>query len=478
MIFNSIIYFLFLTASVLLYYVIPVRFRNYLLLILSALFYMYVNVAYIFIILFIIISNFYIAIDMEKTPSDRRRRLFLNISLLINIGILVFFKYWNFIILNFFEFFGVFHQNNTANIPVIEVFLPLGLSYYTFQTIGYMLDVYHGSVSSEKSISQFALFTLFFPKLLVGPIERANHFLPQLKKQIHFNKENITEGAKRIAWGLFKKLVVADRIAIYHNMVINTSYQQSGETILLACVLYTFQVYADFSGYTDIALGTARMFGYDLMENFKCPLLAKSVGDFWRRWHISLSSWVNHYIFNPIVFKRRDWGILGVFYGLIISFVIIGIWHGAAWNYVLFGLLQAFAMIYEVLTRKARKRVSQKMPASIYNTASIIFTFSFVTFSLIIFQSPTVADAVSIVRKIFINPGEVFYDKPSTLLFMLIGCMVILLIDIDKEYGPLFKFSLFSNRSWIVQQVCYALLLIYILLAGVFDGGQFIYFSF
>lgn len=478
MIFNSIIYFLFLGASLLLYYAVPVRLRNYLLLLLSMLFYMYVNVAYIFIILFIIISNYYIGIAIGNTPNKKRRRFFLNISLIINIGILVFFKYWNFLIWNIFSLFGIMPENNMSNRLIIEVFLPLGLSYYTFQTIGYMLDIYRGSVRAEKSISQFALFTLFFPKLLVGPIERASHFLPQLKKQIHFNKENITEGAKRIVWGLFKKLVVADRIALYHNLVINTSYHQSGQTILLACVLYTFQVYADFSGYTDIALGTARMFGYDLMENFKRPLLAKSVSDFWRRWHISLSSWVNDYIFNPIVFKRRDWGIWGVFYGLIVSFVIIGVWHGAAWNYVLFGLLQAFAMIYEVITRKSRKRLSKRIPASIYTTLSIILTFSFVTFSLIIFQSATVADAISILKSIFVKQGELFYDKPSTLLFMLIGCIVILLIDIDKEYGRLFKFSLFSNKSWVVQQVSYALLLIYILLAGVFDGGQFIYFSF
>lgn len=437
---------------------------------------MYVKVEYIFIVLFIIIINYLIGIALEKAQNRKIRLFFLYSSVVVNLGILIFFKYWNFLIGNLMNLLGVIHIREMPNIPFIEIVLPLGLSYYTFQTIGYILDIYRGSIKAEKSLSQFTLFTLFFPKLLVGPIERANHFLPQLKKRIYFDKQNITEGAKRIAWGLFKKLVVADRIAIYHSMVISTSKHQSGETILLACVLYTFQVYADFSGYTDIALGTARMFGYDLMENFKRPLLARSVSDFWRRWHISLSSWVNDYIFNPIVLKKRYWGIWGVFYGLLISFVVIGIWHGAAWNYVLFGLLQAVAMIYEVATRKTRKRISKRIPPVIYNIASIILTFSFVTFSLIIFQSPTIDSALVIIDRIFSNSGELFI-YPSAALFMIIGCAIMLVYDLQEEY-KIWSISLFSNKSWLVQQLSYALLLIYILLAGVFDGGQFIYFAF
>jgi alginate O-acetyltransferase complex protein AlgI len=461
----------------LLYYSFPPKFRNYLLIALSAIFYMYVKVEYIFIILFIILVNYLLGIAIEKAGNKNKRFLYLNLSLFVNLGILIFFKYWNFLLRNLLDLLGLFHFNSTISIPFSEIILPLGLSYYIFQTIGYILDVYRGSIHAEKSITQFSLFTLYFPKLLVGPIERANHFLPQLKKNIYFDKENITEGAKRIAWGLFKKLVVADRISIYHSTVMLSTESQSGGTILFACILYTFQVYADFSGYTDMALGTARMFGFDLMENFKRPLLAKSVSDFWRRWHISLSSWVNDYIFNPIVLKKRDWGIWGVFYGLVISFVVIGIWHGAAWNYVLFGFLQALAMIYEVTTRKTRKRISKRMNSSIYNILSILFTFLFVTFSLIIFQSATFLEATNIIKRIFTNTGTLFYDKPSTLLFMIIGCALLLLVDIDREY-KLFKFSLFSNSNWVIQQLSFALLLIYILLAGVFDGGQFIYFSF
>lgn len=475
MLFTSVIYFLFLTCTLSVYYLLPVKYRNYLLIAVSAFFYMYVKVEYIFIIIFIIISNYLIGIQIEKAGNKKKRIRYLYVSLFVNIGILVFFKYWNFIIENIFGFLNLFHVKKS--IPILEIALPLGLSYYIFQTIGYIIDIYRGSQKAEKNIFRFSLFTLFFPKLLVGPIERAGTFLPQLAKNISFDKENIIEGGKRIAWGLFKKLVVADRISIYQTVVDANPQQQGGLTILFATVLYTFQVYADFSGYTDIAIGTARLFGFNLMENFKRPLLAKNLSDFWRRWHISLSSWVNDYIFNPIAFNRREWGNWGVFYAILISFIVIGIWHGATWNYVLFGILQAAALIYETVTKKVRKKIAKKIPPSIYNNVSILLTFLYVSFSLIVFRSATFGKAMSIIDGIFSKPGELFFDKPSTILFILIGCGMMMIYDIQEEF-KIFRFSLFSNKNWIVQHISYALLLIYILVAGVFDGGQFIYFSF
>lgn len=437
---------------------------------------MYVKPSYLILIIFIIVTNYWIGIQIEK--SNRKQKSgFLYLSLFINLGILIFFKYWNFLIENLFQLVGLLGVSNTNSPPFLDIVLPIGLSYYIFQIIGYNIDINRGTIKAETNIFDFSLFVLFFPKLMVGPIERANHFLPQLKKRILFKKENIVEGGKRIVWGLFKKLVVADRISIYHDAVMSTVNQQSGATILFASVLYTFQVYADFSGYTDIALGTARMFGYDLMENFKRPLLAKNVGDFWRRWHISLSSWVSDYIFNPIAFKRRDWGNFGVFYALIISFVVIGIWHGATWNYVLFGIVQALALIYETLTRRARKNIAKKVNTVLYRDISIVLTFIFITFSLIIFQSSTFSDALSIVKGIFSNHGEFFFDDPPQLTFMLIGCVMLILCDIQEEFR-IFNFSLFSNKNWMIQQIAFSLLLVYILIAGVFDGGEFIYFAF
>lgn len=437
---------------------------------------MYVKVSYIFIILFIILINYWLGILIQRTGSKQRKKAFFYLSLLVNLSVLIFFKYWNFLIENLFEFFGWLHLNNSVSAPFLDIALPIGLSFYIFQTIGYITDIKRGSIQAETNFYRFTLFTIYFPKLLVGPIERANHFLPQLKRKISFDKENITEGAKRIAWGLFKKLVVADRIAIYHSKVMSTLDHQSGGTILLACVLYTFEIYADFSGYTDIALGTARMFGFNLMENFKRPLLAKNVSEFWRRWHISLSSWVNDYIFNPMALKYRDWGQWGVFFALFVSFVVIGIWHGAAWTYVFFGVLQAIALIYETVTRRARKKISKKINLYLYHTISILLTFLFVTFSLIIFQSQTIPDAFKIIGRMFTNSGPL-YLYPSIGLFMITGCAIMMIYDFQEEYR-IWSFSLFSNKSWLIQEVAYALLLIYILVAGVFDGGQFIYFAF
>lgn len=475
MLFTSVIFFLFLAGSLLIYYLLPVAYRNYFLIAASILFYMYVKVTYVLIILFVIVVNYLIGIQIEKSASKKQQKRYLHLSLFVNLGLLIFFKYWDFLIGNLFNFLGWFSIENP--VPILRIALPLGISYYIFQTIGYLVDIYRGSQKAEKNIFHFSLFMLFFPKLLVGPIERARGFLPQLKRNIYFDKENIVEGTKRIAWGLFKKLVVADRISIYQTIVVSNLEQQGGLTILFATILYTFQVYADFSGYTDIAIGTARLFGFNLMENFRRPLLAKSLSDFWRRWHISLSSWVNDYIFNPIAFKRREWGVWGVSYALLISFVVIGIWHGASWNYVLFGVLQALALIYETFTKKARRKISKKIPQFVYGSMSVLFTFLFVSFSLIIFRTETFDGAMNILRGIFSAPGTLFFDKPSTLLFMLMGCAIMMIYDMQEEF-KLFHFSFFSNRNWMVRHISYAFLLIYILLAGVFDGGQFIYFAF
>ncbi len=436
---------------------------------------MYGGAKYIFIIAFVTAINFLFGILIEKAERRYEKLLYLNLSLIINIGILVFFKYSNFVLENIFGLLNIF--NPKSKIPLFELILPLGLSYYIFQTIGYIIDVFRGSQNAERNIFHFSLFMLFFPKLLVGPIERAHHFLPQTARNFRLKKENIIEGLRRIAWGIFKKLVVADRISIYENFIMKDPGQYGGFTMLFATVLYTFQVYADFSGYTDIAIGTARLFGFDLMENFRRPLLAKNISDFWRRWHISLSSWVNDYIFNPIAFKRRDWGNWGVFYALVISFVVIGIWHGPSWNYVLFGLLQAFALIYETITKKQRKKISKKAPAFLYNGLSILLTFLFVSFSLIIFRTSTISDAMVIIRGIFSPLGHLYYDKAATIFFMLIGCLVMMIADAGIEFRPN-GISLFRNNNWVVKNLSYAFLVIYILLAGVFDGGQFIYIAY
>jgi D-alanyl-lipoteichoic acid acyltransferase DltB (MBOAT superfamily) len=473
--FTSIIFFLFLVGTLIAYYCFPPKYRNYLLIVASTFFYVYAGTSFILLLVSLILSNYFVGLILEESKVEEKRKLYLFLGIGINLCSLIFFKYWNFLLVNIAQILSLFRSD--ISLPYSHIGLPLGLSYYIFQFVGYLVDIFWKHERAEKNFFHFSLFIMFFPKIPVGPIERAGNFLTQLTQKISFRTENLVDGGKRIVWGLFKKLVVADRIAIFQSAVLSTQHQQSGVTLVFASLLYTFQVYADFSGYTDIALGTARLFGFNLIENFKRPLLAKNISEFWRRWHISLSSWVNDYIFTPLAFKKRAWGIAGVFYSLILSFAIIGIWHGPTWNYLLFGLLQAFALMYEYSTRRLRKRLAKRISPAIYNGMSILFTFLYISFGLIIFRTDTFKGAAAIIGSIFTHKGPLYFDKPSTFLFMIMGCMIMMIYDLQKEFR-LFHFSLFSNKKWIIQQISYAFLIIYILLAGVFDGGQFIYFAF
>lgn len=475
MISTSIIYFLFLFFAFVAYYIVPAKFRNYILLFTSLIFYMYIKIELVLLISIVVLANYISGRKIDASSSKKQKKKFLYFSLFINLGILIYFKYWNFFIENILELLTVL--NVKSNYKLIEIILPLGLSYYIFQLIGYNLDIYRGSQKAEKNFSVFSLFVLFFPKLLVGPIERAKNLLPQLRVDRVFRTEYFIEGSKQIIWGLFKKLVVADRISLYVDAVYSNLPQHNNSTFIVATLLYPVQVYADFSGYTDIALGTAKLFGINLIDNFKRPFFARNVSDFWRRWHISLSSWVNDYIYNPIVFNHRDWGNKSIYYALIVSFVTIGIWHGASWNFVIFGLLQSLALILEVVTRKSRKQIKAVVSESIYNNSSQVFTYLFFAFSLIIFRTTSLADASNILNVIKSGFGPVFIDQPSTFIFVLIGIAILFTYDFRQEFltnRPLLN----EKRKWLLLHLPYALLLIVILISGVFDGGQFIYFAF
>ena len=476
MISTSIVYFVFLIATLALFYLVPLKYRNFILITASLFFYLYVKLSYVYIIIFIILSNYLIGIKIGEATDKILRRRYLYFSLIINLGILVYFKYWNFIIDNIALFSSDNYLRN--NYLLTEVILPLGLSYYIFQTIGYILDIYRGFQKPEKDFFRFSLFTLFFPKLLVGPIERAKNLLPQLASDHVFRQGNIVEGSRLIAWGLFKKMVVADRIGMYVDAIYGNLPHHNSTSFYFATLLYPFQVYADFSGYTDIALGSAKLFGFNLIDNFRRPLLSKNVSDFWRRWHISLSSWVNDFIYNPIVYTRRNWGNMGVSYALLISFIIIGVWHGASWNFVLFGILQATALIYEVFTKNWRKKISKKIPSYIYNSLSTLLTFLFFAFSLVVFRTTTFSGAKRILQIVQTPPGKLFIDSFATILFIFVGISIMMIADIRKEYKSSANAQVKPEKSWILIHLAYALLLIYILVAGVFDGGQFIYFAF
>lgn len=481
MLFNSFEFLLFLPAVFIVYYLVPQKYRWLFTFLVSAFFIAYAKIDCLISVLAIIVVNYFTGLYIEKYQGRKRvMKWILALSLVADIGALSYFKYLNFLFDNFSGLAGLFGIR--LDIPHLDILLPLGISFYTFQAIGYNLDIYRGMMKAEKQFHIFATYLIFFPKLIAGPIERAQNFIPQLYKKITFEPANINAGIKLMIWGFFKKLVIADRIAIYVDSVYGNLEYHSGLTVLVAAILFAFQIYADFSGYTDIALGAARILGFRLMQNFERPFMATSVPDFWRRWHISLSGWADDYIYKPFVASYRYWGYWGVVLGLLLTFFVIGIWHGPSWNFVLFGLLQAAMIFYDLLTKKLRKRfrksLKNRFETLVYNNISRLLTFGFITFSMIFFKATTFEHALMAIKKIItIEPGALFYGTKSTFVFAIFGIVFLWMAELRKEYG-LFRFSILDNRYLAVRLVKFAVLIVIIMLTGVFDGGQFIYFQF
>ena len=338
MLFNSVTFVAFFTVVTLIYYVLPQRFKWVWLFAGSASFYIWSRPVLIIIPLSIILMSYICGIQLEKCTTQRKKRIILLLGVFANVGVLVFYKYANFFsnaIFDAINFFTTKLSNSAAflaNPFIIKVLVPLGLSYITFQTLGYLLEIYRGNAPAEKHVGLFATYLMFFPKIISGPIERAHHFLPQLKTEIKFNPAHVSGGLKLVLWGAVKKLVIADRLAIYVNDVFSNLHNHNGKTLLLASVFLTVQMYADFSGYTDIALGLSKILGFDIIQNFNRPFFATTISEFWRRWHISLSTWFADYVYTPLAIANRAWGVWSVVFSSMVTFVILGLWHGANWN--------------------------------------------------------------------------------------------------------------------------------------------------
>ena len=483
MIFTSIVFALFFLIVAIFNYLLPVKYRWMWLLATSVFFYMYIIPAYILVAGFIIFLTYYAGIQIEKNAETKKAMQFYVLAIIANIGVLIFFKYTNFFTAIAFDSINftrqrLFHINDTWNNSLlVNVVAPLGISYITFQAIGYLIEIKRGNHAAEKSLGHFSTFLLFFPKIIAGPVERAHNFLPQITQIKKFDYSKISLGLKLIVWGLFKKLVIADRLSIYVDAVLGNVRHHSGLTLIVAVIFYVFQMYADFSGYTDMALGFAKIVGFDLIQNFNRPLLSKSVTEFWRKWHISLSTWFADYFYNPIAIAKRDWGNWSVVYAFFITFIVLGFWHGANWTFIIFGALQGLILTIEFFTRKLRKNIRKKMPVFLNNISGIIFTVCYFAFSLIFFRANSLTKALSIVKRIFTAKGSIYFENPSIILFSIVGIGFLSLVEFKKEYfNDLFTFS--NNKNWLVRNCYYCLLIMIILIAGVFDGGEFIYFQF
>ena len=472
MLFNSFEFLLFFPSVCIIFYALRrAKYQNIFLLLASYYFYMKWKPVYAVLILTSTAITYGCGLFVEKYQGNKRKqKAFLVTSLVINLAILFVFKYFNFInesLFNVLELLGV-----RWTVPNLDILLPVGISFYTFQALGYSIDVYRGTIKAEKNFFTYALFVSFFPQLVAGPIERAKNLLPQFHEEHPFNYDNAVEGCKMMLWGYFMKLCVADRLAEYVDAVYNNVAQHNGNSLILATVFFTFQIYCDFGGYSLIARGAAKVMGFNLMENFHRPYLALSIKEFWKRWHISLSTWFMDYVYIPLGGNRVRYA--RHLTNLMITFLVSGIWHGANWTFVLWGLWHGVFICLDNLYRHYFGKMKQNKP--IAKLISIAVVFLIACFGWIFFRANTVDDAFNIISKIFTEHSGIFINNRSLMVFSFMSLFILIAKDIKDEYS--LKFNFMHSKYCIVRYISYIALVFYILLYGVYNGGQFIYFQF
>ena len=421
----------------------------------------------VFSLLFTIVNYFWgILLEKYSNKPALKNKLFW-LTIIIDIGILALFKYFDTYLDEINSLF--FDSGIYAESPYLKVMIPLGISYYTFQCLGYLIRIDRGSEKAEHDLATFGTYLLFFPKFLAGPVERSNHFFPQMKNIGKFDWEQINTGCRLFLWGLFKKIVIADTLCVSVSKVYENVYQFSGLQLFTILIVETIYIYCDFSGYSDMALGTAKLFGINLIDNFNRPFLSKNISEFWRRWHISLSSWCNDFIYNPFIVKFRRFGNATVSGGIFLTFFIVGIWHGANLTFVILGLLQAIAIVYEFYTKKKRLKFASGFSKSTVNTVSRVIVFFYMAFSMVFFFSNTVADAAHFISHIFqnIHLGSNqfnFISNEPQFFFALLCFLIIFIIEIYNEKGKNLL-SVYLKQPiwlrWIGYLICIVLICLF-----------------
>ncbi|WP_405606333.1 MBOAT family O-acyltransferase [Polaribacter sp. Asnod1-A03] len=485
MIFNSLDFAVFLPVVFILYWFVfykNLKQQNLLIVAASYLFYGWWDWRFLSLIFFSTVVDFLIGRKLKIEKEHTKRKILLWVSILVNLGFLGFFKYYNFFLDNFisaFSFFGTEIQVNNLNI-----ILPVGISFYTFQTLSYTIDVYRKKLEPTEDFIVFAAFVSFFPQLVAGPIERATHLLPQFTKEKKIKFINIQFGVIRVLWGLFKKVVIADRLALTVNTVYNSPDEFGGIHYIIATILFAFQIYCDFSGYSDIAIGVARMFNFKLMENFKSPYFSKSLGEFWRRWHISLSTWFRDYLYIPLGGNRVN--TFRMYFNLFLVFVVSGFWHGAQWTFIIWGFVHGIILIIENIVNTKKLNLDKKKSA-FFNFIKIIFTFCIVCFAWVFFRANSTNDAFLIISNLFdfsqslvtITRGMHLYINNPLWKFLgnfLLIC-ILLLVEFLVIKNKLNEAKIIKKRP-LIRWSIYTSLVLAILIFGYFEVNQFIYFQF
>jgi alginate O-acetyltransferase complex protein AlgI len=481
MLFNSVEFLIFFPLVVVVYFFLPLRLRIAFLVIASYYFYMSWRVEYILLIVASTLIDYFAGRKLGEEIRTQFRKLYLFLSLGSNLGILFFFKYFNFFNESFQSLFSQVNINYTAS--NLNLLLPVGISFYTFQTLSYTINVYRGIQKPEQNFFKFALYVSFFPQLVAGPIERPERLLPQFDKKNSIDYERVTDGLKLMAWGFFKKLVIADRLGAIVNSVYNDPTNFSGIPLLLATYFFAFQIYCDFSGYSDIAIGAAKVLGYDLMENFRQPYFASSIADFWRRWHISLSTWFRDYVYIPLGGNKL--GEVRLFINLLVVFVISGLWHGANWTFVIWGGLNGILMVMSIYGSKVYKKIFTdryyQRQSVLLTGINIFATFHLVLLTWVFFRANSITDALYIIRNIFtgieIKAGYgLDLGGSYEILITAAALVTLLLVDFLRERGITINFM--RSRPVYFRWALYYALVLSILLFGEFGISEFIYFQF
>ncbi len=482
MLFNSLDFAIFLPIVFILYWFVTsknLKLQNLLIVISSYVFYGWWDWRFLSLILFSTLVDYSVGLKLKTVENIGNRRILLWISILVNLGFLGFFKYYNFFLDNFvsaFSFFGTQIKPNS-----LKIVLPVGISFYTFQTLSYTIDVYKRKLKPTSDFIAFAAFVSFFPQLVAGPIERATHLLPQMYKERNFDYTKAVDGLRQILWGLFKKIVIADNCAEFANLIFNNSFEYSGSTLLLGAVFFAFQIYGDFSGYSDIAIGTSRLFGFDLMQNFNFPYFSRDIAEFWRRWHISLSTWFRDYLYIPLGGSKV--GTVAKIRNTFIIFIVSGFWHGANWTFIVWGTLNAIYFLPLLLSNRNRSNMEivasgKKMP-SLKELFSIIMTFGLTVLTWVFFRANNIEHAFGYLSEIFSLSLFTLPDfEGMRMAITTIGLVIIFVMiewfgrenqyaiaNFGFKWNPVFRYAMYYS----------------IVVAILWFGGneqQFIYFQF
>ena len=482
MLFNSLDFAIFLPIVFLLYWFVAqknLKLQNALIVVASYVFYGWWDWRFLSLIIFSTVVDYFIGQRLRTEDKQSKRKILLLTSIIVNLGFLGFFKYYNFFLENFVDAFSLFGMQITAN--SLNIILPVGISFYTFQTLSYTIDVYRKKLEPTKDFMAFSSFVCFFPQLVAGPIERATNLLPQFYKKRTFEYHKAVDGMRQILWGLFKKVVIADNCAEFANQIFNNSADMNGSTLVLGAIFFTFQIYGDFSGYSDIAIGTSRLFGFDLKQNFATPYFSRDIAEFWRRWHISLSTWFRDYLYIPLGGSRG--GTWMKVRNTFLIFLVSGFWHGANWTFIIWGALNAIYFLPLLLTNQNRKNLGPiaegKLLPSFDELIAMITTFIITVFAWIFFRSDSVSQALTILIEIF---SDSLFEFPnfSGMRRSLKIMSIVLIFSFFEWFGRHEKYALERLGIKYHKTLRYLLYYIILLLITLYSGNdqEFIYFQF